>query len=113
MANYIVYIAAKKEEIYECAYSLLKYLDIYNLKPPAHHSVVVYTTQPAMLEAYGSYISNFRMVDISADPQPAATAILQEFFSAHTGNILYLDGRSYPIKELDPLFAAVERGNNY
>ena len=113
MPNYIIYIADRKEEINECAYSLLKYLDIYNLKPPPSHSVVIYTTEPAMLEAYGSYFTSFRLVDISGDPAPSRTAILQDFFANNTGSILYMDGRSYPVKELEGLFAAVERGNNF
>jgi hypothetical protein len=59
MRNTILYTAYSTDEIHECAYSLLKYLDVYNMKPPADHSVVVYTNDPASLEGYQSYFSKF------------------------------------------------------
>ena len=98
MQNYILYFASSQDEHYECCYSLLKYLDLYNLKPPKEHSVVLYSNNPALLEAYGSYFNSFELKELKGD--------LKSIFDQYKGNIIYLPSNAYPVKELETLFAS-------
>ena len=101
MQNYVLYYASSQDEHYECCYSLLKYLDLYNLKPPKDHSIVLFASKPALLEAYGSYFNSFELKEIEGD--------LKSVFDLYKGNIIYLPSNAYPVKELDTLFAAINR----
>ena len=105
MQNYILYFASSQDEHYECCYSLLKYLDLYNLKPPKEHSVVLYSNNPALLEAYGSYFNSFELKELKGD--------LKSIFDQYKGNIIYLPSNAYPVKELETLFAAMGRAAIY
>jgi hypothetical protein len=120
MPNYVIYQAISTDEVYECSYSLLKYLDVYNLKPPADHSVVIYTGKPALLEAYGSFFNSFELREtkpehFSKSTGTATTGIIRQaqILSEFNGNILYLPTNAYPVKELENLFAAINRGAIY
>lgn len=115
MQNTLLYTAFTTDEIHECSYSLLKYLDIYNVKPPPTHSVVIYTNDPASLEAYSSYFSNFELKDLYEKGKGPADKLnfIREFCSRREGNILYLSSAAYPVKELDPLFASMSNGAVY
>ena len=105
MQNYILYFVSSQDEHYECCYSLLKYLDIYNLKPPKEHSVVLYSKNPALLEAYGSYFNSFELKEIEGDSK--------SIFNHYKGNIVYLPSNAYPLKELERLFASMNRNATY
>ena len=115
MHNYILYKAFSPDEIYECSYSLLKYLDIYNLKSPANHSLVIYTNDPASLEAYGSFFSNFELRDlygtIKDRQNQVKLNIIKEFCEQNEGNILYLDTNVYPVIELETIFSSLQGGS--
>jgi hypothetical protein len=112
MLNYIVYHASSVDEVYECSYSLLKYLDIYNLKPPADHGLVIYTGKPAYLEAYGSFLNHFELKDVPASVTGSSKlGLIRSFAEQHPGNILYLDPNTYPVKELEGLFSSVAQGS--
>src|SRR4029079_2511496 len=99
MRKSILYIAFSLDEVYECAYSILKYLEIYNLKPPANHSLIIYTDYPDLLEAYCTLFNQFelRSVPENADKQ----SIISEFKKDGGENILYLDSNAYPVKQVD------------
>lgn len=99
MQKSILYIAFSLDEVYECAYSILKYLEVYNLKPPVDHSLTIYTNYPEMLEAYGSFFNRFllRPIPNGADKQ----FIISEFKKENGENSLYLDSNTYPVKEVD------------
>jgi len=105
MQNYIIYFVSSQDEHYECCYSLLKYLDLYNLKPPNDHSLVLYCSKPALLEAYSSYFDNFELKEITGD--------LKSIFHQVKGNIIYLPSNAYPVKEFETLFAAMNRDAIY
>jgi hypothetical protein len=112
MQNYLVYRANTVEEIYECSYSLLKYLTVYNLKPPKDQKVVIYTSQPALLENYAPYFDQFELTDV----QPTHTSrlgLIRNFFNQYQGNVLYLDTNTYCIAPLEPIFADIARGTTY
>lgn len=105
MQNYVLYFVSSQDEHYECCYSLLKYLDLYNLKPPQEHSIVIYAKNPALLEAYGSYFNSFELKEITGD--------LNSIFDEYKGNIIYLPSNAYPVKEFETLFAAMNRNAIY
>jgi hypothetical protein len=98
MQKSILYIAVSLDEVYECAYSILKYLEVYNLKPPVDHSLTIYTNYPELLEAYGSFFNRFELRSIppNSDRQ---TIILEFKKEAH--NVMFLDSNSYPVKQVD------------
>jgi hypothetical protein len=99
MQKTILYIASSLDEVYECAYSILKYLEVYNLKPPTDHSLVVYTNYPDLLEAYGSYFNRFELRPIPVNSNKEE--ILSESKNQNAENFLYFESNSYPIKEVD------------
>jgi hypothetical protein len=109
MQNYLVYKADTADEINECSYSLLKYLAAYNLKPPAHQSVVIYTRHPALMESYASYFHSFEFWE----PEKTQTTRLNTlaiFFRQYRGNVLYLDTNTYPVCQLESVYAEISRG---
>jgi len=99
MQNHILYIAASLDEVYETAYSILKYLEVYNLKPPADHKLVVYTNHPDLLEVYGSFFSGYELRPLPANADKMS--IVKEFTQQQEGKVLYMDSNSYPVNKLD------------
>lgn len=108
MRKIILYIALSLDEVYECAYSILKYLVVYNLKPPADHTLIVYTNYPELIEAYGSFFDQFelRPVPHNTDKQ----TIISEF-KKEGENVLYMESNSYPVKQVDDS-NSIEHYNN-
>lgn len=98
MRKSVLYIIFSLDEVYECAYSILKYLEVYNLKPPLNHSVTIYTNYPELLEAYGSFFNQFELRPIPPDVDEQT--IISEF-RKEAENVLYLDSNAYPVKRID------------
>ena len=106
MQKTILYIASTLDEVYECAYSILKYLEVYNLKPPADHSLIVYTNYPDLLDAYGTFLNQF---ELRAIPENMSKqSIISEFKKNDAKNILYFNSDEYPVKEVDDQNKSVE-----
>lgn len=103
MPDHILYKAATADEVDACAYALLKHLDVCNLKPA--QSVVIYTSQPAQLEVYGSFFKGFEL-----KPLPEADPV-ETFARGTRGSVLYLGPYTYPLKPLDDLFARIRTGS--
>ena len=99
MQKSILYIAPSIDEAYECAYSILKYLEVYNLKPPVDHSVVVYTSHPNLLEAYGTFFNSFQLrpVPSNTDKESLISAFKQEVGQ----NVLYFTSNEYPVTDIN------------
>lgn len=112
MENYIIYRAHTANEIYECSYSLLKYLTVYNVKPPINHTVVIYTNQPALLENYGSYFQKFELNEVQ-ELNTSRLALLRNFFQQHEGNALFFNTNTYCTEPLDDIFADIAKGAAY
>ena len=110
MPNRIIYQASTPDEIHQCAYSILKYLEVYNLKPPADHSVVIYTNDPASLELYGSFFNQFELRRGTALP---AEDLMRKSAHEFSGNLLYLACNAYPVKKIDSLFTSIENGTTF
>lgn len=99
MPKYILYIAPSLNEVYECAYSILKYLEVYNLKPPQEHSLIIYTNYPDLLEAYGSFFNRFELRTMPANTNKES--IVAHFKSEVGENVVYFDSKTYPVKKVD------------
>ncbi|HTM94042.1 MAG TPA: hypothetical protein VL095_16590 [Flavisolibacter sp.] len=99
MQKSILYIASTLDEVYECAYSILKYLEIYNLKPPTSHSLVVYTNYPDLLEAYGSFFNQFQFRPLPANADKRS--IVEQFKKEAGGDVFYFDSNTYPVRQID------------
>ena len=104
MRKFILYIAFSVDEVYECAYSILKYLEVYNLKPPPDHTLIVYAPYPDMLEAYGSFFSQFELRTIPANA--SKESIINQLKQEAGGRLLYLDAETYPVKNIDSFFSS-------
>jgi len=122
MQNYLLYQAyGDIGHINECRFSLLKYLSVYNLNPPAHTAVTIYTDQPAKFEAFSSFFPLFDMRLVTkaeidawrgnhAFVHRVKIEIIKDFFSRYSGNLLYCDTDTYAIQPLEPLFADIQKG---
>ena len=110
MPDILLYQAETPDETNAAAYALLKYLGTCNLKPPATTRLIIYTDQPALVEAYGAFFHQYEF----RTPQGAGkTATLQECCATTKGNLIYFGGASYPVQPLEPVFAAIEKGAFY
>ncbi len=107
--NCIVYQAFDKDKINECRYALLKYLSVYNLNAPDDVTIVIYTDQPSVFEAYSPYFENFKM----NKRQPLSKwAFLEEGLSQFD-SVLYCETNTYPVKAIEPLFEKMTMGKTY
>ncbi len=123
MHQYILYQAyGSLGHVNECRYSLLKFLEFYNLKPPAQIGMVIYTDQPSAFEAFSVFFHHFELKEISQEQlkqwrgpnnftHRAKIEILKSFFQDREGNLLYFDTDTYIIKPVEPLFAKLAKGN--
>jgi len=106
MQKTILYIASTLDEVYECSYSILKYLEVYNLKPPSDHSLIVFTNYPDLLDAYGSFFNQFELRPISENQDKQS--IISEFTQHDGKNVLYFKSDEYPVKAVDDQTKSVE-----
>lgn len=124
MQNHILYQAFNNPDVVnECRYSLLKYLAVYNLKPPAHTGIVIYTDQPALFEEFESYFSQFEMLpveklkagttDNSCSENSDKISLLKCFFNSYQGNVLYFDTNTYIVEPVEDIFTEIESGVCY
>ena len=66
--NYITYLAhGNSGYINECRFSLLKLLQVYNLRPPANLGVIIYTDQPKSFEDFIPFFKDFKLETLNAD----------------------------------------------
>lgn len=99
MPKYILYIASSLDEAYECAYSILKYLEVYNLKPPPNHTLVIYTNYPELLEAYGSFFNQFELNPIHSNTNKET--IVAECKIEKGNDVVHFGPMTYPVKEIN------------
>jgi hypothetical protein len=116
MPNQLLFHAYNRQQVAECRYFLLKYLAVYNLKPPAGTAVVIYTDQPVAFEGFINFFAHFQMPDVLLNASPNAmtkVAVLQQALLQYSGNLLYCDTATYPLQGLEHLFADIEKGALY
>ena len=122
MQNFILYQAyGSIDHVNECRYSLLKYLEMYNLKPPADIGVIVYTDQPAFFEVFAAFFHYFDIKEISQTQikewrgsidfaKRVKMEILREFLEHTPGNLLYCDADTYFTGPVHSLLSEIRNG---
>lgn len=111
MSNYILYLAAgNTDNINECRYSLLKYLALYNLKPPSNITIVVNTDSPAIFESFDPFFEKFELEEIR-EPFPEKMRLVNKTLESKQGNLLYMDVDSYFMTPVDSHFESLQGGN--
>lgn len=116
MPNLLLFQAYTSQQVAGCRYFLLKYLAIYNLKPPAQTTVVIYTNEPEAFEGFTNFFPHFQMPELLWDTSVQAltkTRLLQQTFLQTGGNVLYCDAATYPLQPLESVFADIEKGAVY
>jgi hypothetical protein len=113
MPNYLLFQAYTRQQVAQCRYFLLKYLAIYNLKPPAETAIVVYTNNPGAFEGFINFVPQFQMPDATTGTTLAKTSVLHLFLQNHSGAVLVCDTATYPLQPLEHLFADIEKGALY
>jgi hypothetical protein len=108
MTNYLLYLAAgSTHTVNECRYSLLKYLAVYNLKPPPDIGIIVYTDVPATLEAFEAFFNQFELNEVKS-VVPFKLEILKEVLSLKQGNILFVNTDTYFVAPVDVAFQTLK-----
>jgi hypothetical protein len=125
MQNYILYVAyGSINNINECRYSLLKYIDAYSSDLLNNTSIVIYTDQPLFFKPFTLYSTSITIKEVSLAQIKewrgvndfvfrTKIKIIQDFFSTHRGNLLYCDTDTYMLTSLQPIFSSIEQGNFY
>ncbi len=123
--QYILYLAHSNEGyINECRFSLLKYLSVYNLKPPKETAVIIYTDKPALFENFIPFFPTFIIEEISAEKvksweegtgyvHRAKPKMIQHFFSKYEGNVIFFDTDTYITDPIEPLWKELEKETIY
>jgi hypothetical protein len=109
MQNFISYHATGSG-VNECRYALLKYLSVYNLKPPADIGVVIFTDTPGVFDLFAPYFQRF---EIRETFDSDILKNYQQLLKSYSGNFLFLDTGSYPVKPLESVFYAISNGTIY
>ncbi|HEV7621000.1 MAG TPA: hypothetical protein VGO09_04670, partial [Flavisolibacter sp.] len=125
MHQYILYQAyGSSGHVNECRYSLLKYLEHYNLNPPVDIGIIIYTDQPAFFESLSTFFHSFEMKEVSQNQinewkgsdnftHRAKIAIIKEFFENTEGDLLYFDTDTYITQPVEPVFENMTKGYFY
>lgn len=125
MHNAILYQAYGGQDfVNECRYSLLKYLQVYNLTPPVHTAIVVYTDMPdafADFEPFLQRLSTRKLQKETVQRWKGAInfvhrvkiEMLADFLQTFNGNVLYCDTDTYITAPVDPMFEDLRQGAFY
>ncbi|MEI6946143.1 hypothetical protein V9K67_03005 [Paraflavisolibacter sp. H34] len=113
MHNYLIYRAyGRLEYMHECRYSLLKYLSVYNLHPPADTAVVIYTDHPDLFEAYIPFFPHFQLQELAGSEAFGPKPDFARYLSAtYQGNVLYCDTDTYFALPPKPVFEKIKTGS--
>ena len=107
--------------INECRFALLKYLSVYNLKPPAHTTPVVYTDRPQLFEIFLPFFAQFEIKEITTAQikewqgsvnyiHRAKPMVIKSFFEHFDGRLLFMDTDTYITEPIDSLWQHVDNG---
>lgn len=108
----------------ECRYALLKYLQVYNLHPPADTGVFVYTDAPHLFSDFETFFPRLSYFPLAAEtlkqwegPQQFVHRVkikmIQDFLQRFEGSLLYCDTDTYAKAPLENLFGEIEKGSLY
>lgn len=125
MQNAILYQAyGGMDFINECRYSLLKYLQVYNLRPPGNTGIFVYTDQPHAFSDFLPFISKLQCIPVNEASikqwkgrldfvHRFKIEMIRDFFDRFHGNVLYCDTDTYATAPLEEIFKDIEHGSFY
>ncbi len=125
MQNWILYQAyGGSDFINECRYSLLKYLQVYNLTPPADMAIAVYTDAPEQFADFTPYLRNLTLQKLEPYSiqkwrgsinfvHRVKIEMLLHFFFRYEGNVLYCDTDTYLTAPVQPVFKDIAAGAFY
>lgn len=125
MSNAILYQAYGGDDfINECKYSLLNYLQVYNLKPPPQTAVVIYTDKPHLFSDFFPFIQQFICKQVSPEtiqfwrgPQNFVhrfkIEMIADYLQSFSGNLLYCDTDTYLKGPVEEIFGDIEEGSFY
>lgn len=123
--NFILYLAyGNMDNINECRYSLLKYLDCYQLKPPENIAVIIYTDQPDFFSPFTDFFPGIKAIPISHNQMKEwkgadgyifriKPKLIEEFCATQKGNFLFCDTDTFVLAPPGPLFDAIGKGAFY
>lgn len=125
MQNAILYQAyGGTDYTNECRYSLLKYLQVYNLTPPADTALVIYTDTPAVFSDFAPFFHYLHVRPLT--PETAQRwrgqsnfvhrlkiEMLIDFLAGFEGNVLYCDTDTYLTDSIEPVLNDLENGSFY
>jgi hypothetical protein len=111
MSNYILYLAGSDaNRVNECRYSLLKYLALYNLKPPANIGIVIYSGVPAIFESFDPFFEQFELKE-TTEPLPSKLEFINKALELKERNVLYMEPDSYFTTPVDSIFENLSSGD--
>lgn len=125
MQNAILYQAyGGTDYTNECRYSLLKYLQVYNLTPPAETALVIYTDTPEVFSDFAPFFHQLRVQPLTAETAQRwrgsssfvhrlKIEMLIDFLAGFEGNVLYCDTDTYLTGSIQPIFNDLENGSFY
>lgn len=125
MQNAILYQAYGGQDfINECRYSLLKYLQVYDLKPPASTGIHIYTDAAHLFEEFKPFFTTLELIPVTGEmiQQWKGEAsfvhrfkieMIRHFLQRFEGNLLYCDTDTYAIAPLEELFGGIAKGEIY
>lgn len=125
MQNALLYQAYGGQDfVNECRYSLLKYLQVYNLTPPAHTGIVVYTDMPNAFADFQPFLPYLSTRPLTKDRvqqwrgtinfvHRVKIEMLIDFLRTFEGNVLYCDTDTYLTAPIQPVFEAIGKGVFY
>ncbi|HEV7331933.1 MAG TPA: hypothetical protein VGN63_12910 [Flavisolibacter sp.] len=125
MQNAILYQAyGGTDYTNECRYSLLKYLQVYNLTPPADTAIVIYTDTPDVFSDFTPFFHHLRTLPLTKETAQRwrgannfvhrlKIEMLIDFLHRFEGNLLYCDTDTYLTAAIHPLFNELEAGSFY
>lgn len=123
--NNIAYLAhGNAGYVNECRFSLLKFLQVYNLRPPADTGVIVYTDKPQAFEAFLPFFKTFVLEPVNEAllkqwiagtgyVHRAKTKMIQDVLAKHPGNLLFFDTDTYITQPVDDVWSGIATGSVY
>lgn len=123
--NNIAYLAhGDAGYLNECRFSLLKLLQVYNLRPPAGLGAIVYTDKPQAFEAFIPFFKAFALEPVNdallnswiagtGYVHRAKTKMIQDALAKHPGNLLFFDTDTYITAPVDDMWKDMAAGAVY
>ena len=123
--NYVIYFAhSDTGYINECRFSLLKFLHVYNLRPPSTTGILIYTDKPQLFESFIPFFSAFILEEIDAETikswigntgyvHRAKTKMIQHALQKYQSNVLFFDTDTYITAPLSTIWDDIAKGVVY